>query len=338
MNTMFDKYLAMLESRAPASQKADFHAARELYRKEGLPKFEGNIWDMVTSRFGKKPNQNTFGDHKNLNNAKRAPEQVAADAQNAEKINRAIANFPNAAKNITTVASHDPGKVDAWVDFRLKPAIERALNTPTQFNTVEEIKAGAKEAYNDAEKEYKDEDARAKAAEKQKMQDSLAKADEFEKAKKEKELAEKSAKKLDEVGKNRDYKWDNGMSVGASDIDVNQKIATRRSEDLQNKEKADADIAAADKWWAENGERPEFNKPMSEEEMKAKKEAEQQKAEATKQADDSLDWINSWGLDESVNIKNLRAAFESVYGDSKTFSDDEIRTICASCYARRKAR
>jgi len=335
MNKMFDTYLAMLESKAPASQKADFHAARELYRKEGLPKFEG-IWDMVTGKFGKAPSQSTFGDHKDQNNAKRTPEQVAQDKENATKIKTAIENFPKAAETINTVAAHDPGKVHAWVDFRLTPAIKRAMNTPTQFNTVDEIKAGAKEAYKESARQFKDEDAEAKAAEKQKMQDSLAKADEFEKEKKAKELAANSEKKLDEVGKNRDYKWDNSMSVGATDTDVNQKIATRRSEDMQNKEKADADIAAAQKWWDEHGETPAFHKAMTGEEMK-KNEDSRQKAEAAKQADDVNDWINGWGLDESVSIKGLRAAFESVYGDSKEFSDSEIRAICASCYARRNA-
>lgn len=344
MNKMFDTYLAMLESKAPASQKADFHAARELYRKEGLPKFEG-IWDMVTGKFGKAPSQSTFGDHKDQNNAKRTPEQVAKDKAKAEDIKTAEKDFPQAAKTINTLAAHDPGKVHAWVDFRLTPAIKRAMNTPTEFNTVDEIKAGAKEAYKEAAAEFKKEDAEAKATEKQNLKDSLARADEIEDSKKkeeqfkkEREMAAAAEKKREDLGKNRDYKWDASMSAGASDTDVNQKIATRRSEDLQNKEKADADIAAAQKWWDEHGETPAFHKAMSDEEMKAQKEADRQKAEATKQADESLDWINSWGLDESVSTKRLRAAFESVYGDSKEFSDSEIRAICASCYARRNAR
>ena len=37
---------------------------------------------------------------------------------------------------------------------------------------------------------------------------------------------------------------------------------------------------------------------------------------------------------ESVSIKDLRSVFESVYGDSKGYSDQEIRTICESCYRR----
>jgi len=39
-------------------------------------------------------------------------------------------------------------------------------------------------------------------------------------------------------------------------------------------------------------------------------------------------------LFQSVDAEGLRACFESVYGDSSEFSDDDIRTICESVYRR----
>ena len=73
MNQKFVNYLQLLESRAPASQKADFHNAIELYKaKAARMESNGNPFE-------------------------RTPEMVTS-----------------------------PGKVDAWVDCRLKPLISRA--------------------------------------------------------------------------------------------------------------------------------------------------------------------------------------------------------------------
>ena len=349
MNTQFEQYLALLESRAPADQKADFRAARELYLRETrTPQMEGAWWDRMFAGLGKKPSQSTFGGHSSdsYKNAESDTETKAKRKEHADEINKAKEDFPAAAKTVTTLATHEPGEVDAWVDYRLKPAIERAMTAGNAISDGDEFKKAEKETYKAAAQKYKEEDKKAKADEKKELKDALAYADEVEQTKKaeekkaeeEKRLAD-AAKKREDLGKNMEYgKHDAGMAANSTDIDDNRTIATRKSDKAAAEKDADEKIRAAEKAMEERGEGYEGGTPMNATDLeKYKKEKEKEDAEKKKMADfaDNFDF-DKWGMADvaAVNIKGLRAAFESVYGDSSGFSDDEIRTICESCYRR----
>ena len=346
MNKKFEQYLQLLESRAPESQKADFHNALELYRTRAakmemaLPQYERNF-----SNLGKSAALNTFHTPgQGIENAKRSPEKVAADAAYADKINKAEENFPAATDTIETAAETTPGKVDAWVDFKLRPVIKRAVKADG-LGGAEGSKAKYKADYKAAKGKYKAEEAEARAAEEQERKDAIARAAEIDDTRKAEEQRaaeaarmDDAAKKRAELGTNRDYKYDASMPLNATDSDINQTIATGRSEDMAKAEEADRQAREAEKLWAESGDAPEFGTPMSDADFaKSQEEKRQKEAEQKKMADfaDNFDF-DKWGMADvaAVNIKGLRAAFESVYGESKDFSDDEIRTICGSCYLR----
>ena len=196
-----------------------------------------------------------------------------------------------------------------------------------------------------AKGKYKAEEAEARAAEEQERKDAIARAAEIDDTRKAEEQRaaeaarmDDAAKKRAELGTNRDYKYDASMPLNATDSDINQTIATGRSEDMAKAEEADRQAREAEKLWAESGDAPEFGTPMSDADFaKSQEEKRQKEAEQKKMADfaDNFDF-DKWGMADvaAVNIKGLRAAFESVYGESKDFSDDEIRTICGSCYLR----
>ena len=138
MNKQFDKYLAMLESAAPADRKADFRAARELYRKKA--RMEANDLGLGGSQ-GSSPSLSTFGKHDSKGAARSEDMKAKADSE-ARDFRDAQENFPSATKSIETLAKHQPGKVDAWVDARLEPAIRRTLETDDGFLTRDDKKAG----------------------------------------------------------------------------------------------------------------------------------------------------------------------------------------------------
>lgn len=343
MNQKFVNYLKLLESRAPASKKADFRHALELYKarfEAELPLYEKNFGNI-----GKTAAQNTFGnvgtDHKN---AKRDPETVKADEKRAEEIRKSEENFPDAAKTVTKAAETEPGKIDAWVDYRLKPVIARAKKADG-LGGEEGSKAKYKSDYRAAKDKYKAEDKEAREREKAEREDALAKSREEVKRKEDEANKAASQKKLDELGKNREYKYDASMPLNATDEDINHRIATARSEDMAKGEDADAKYRAAEKGWEESGDNYEPGTAMSDEDI-AKDQAAKKKAadDAAAAADSAFSDAEKWWSDNgdnygmadvaAVNIKGLRAAFESVYGDSSEFSDREIRTICESCYRR----
>ena len=343
MNQKFVNYLKLLESRAPASKKADFRHALELYKarfEAELPLYEKNFGNI-----GKTAEQNTFGnvgtDHKN---AKRDPETVKADEKRAEEIRKSEEKFPDAAKTVTKAAETEPGKIDAWVDYRLKPVIARAKKADG-LGGEEGSKAKYKSDYKAAKDKYKAEDKEAREREKAEREDALAKSREEVKRKEDEANKAASQKKLDELGKNREYKYDASMPLNATDEDINHRIAGARSEDMAKGEEADAKYRAAEKGWEDSGETYEPGTAMSDEDI-AKDQAAKKKAadDAAAAADsafsDAEKWWSdngeNWGMADvaAVNIKGLRAAFESVYGDSSEFSDREIRTICESCYRR----
>ena len=343
MNQKFVNYLKLLESRAPASKKADFRHALELYKarfEAELPLYEKNFGNI-----GKTAEQNTFGnagtDHKN---AKRDPETVKADEKRAEEIRKSEENFPDAAKTVTKAAETEPGKIDAWVDYRLKPVIARAKKADG-LGGEEGSKAKYKSDYRAAKDKYKAEDKEAREREKAEREDALAKSREEVKRKEDEANKAASQKKLDELGKNREYKYDASMPLNATDEDINHHIATARSEDMAKGEEADAKYRAAEKGWEDAGDTYEPGTAMSDEDI-AKDQAAKKKAadDAAAAADSAFSDAEKWWSDNgdnygmadvaAVNIKGLRAAFESVYGDSSEFSDREIRTICESCYRR----
>ena len=130
MNQKFVTYLKLLESRAPASKKADFHRAIELYTA-GAAKMEsnGNPFERNTGSLGRTQEPFSASNRKpgeGIANAKRSPEVVKADADRAAAIRKAEEGFPAAADTVIKAAETQPGKIDAWVDYRLEPAIKRA--------------------------------------------------------------------------------------------------------------------------------------------------------------------------------------------------------------------
>ena len=344
MNQKFVNYLQLLESRAPASQKADFHNALELYKSRAA-KTEGVHFpfDRSVASAGTKPAQSSFSTRTpgtGIDNAKRTPEMVKADEERAATIRASEENFPTAAKTVTTLAETSPGKVDAWVDCRLKPVIRRAKKADG-LGGSEGSKEKYKSDYRTAEKKYRAEDKEAREQEKAERAEALAKATEEEQRKAEEARKAASQKKMDELGSNREYKYSADMPLNATDKDINQHVATARSADMRKAEEADKKMRDAEKYWEDNGETVEFGKPMSDEELAAKKAEEKRKAdEADSAIADAEKWWSengdNYGMADvaAVNIKGLRAAFESVYGDSREFTDAEIRTICESCYRR----
>lgn len=334
-NKCFDMYLARLEAAAPEAKKADFREARKLFHS---PEFEG-IFDRLTASFGKKQALNTFGGtHTGAHpGATRTPEQVKADEERAAGIRAADAGFDSAANTVIKVAETDPGKVDAWVDFRLKPAIERAMSTDTSFATADEVRSAAKGIYKQAAAQYKAADAKAKADKDKALKDSLAYADEIEAGKKDaaadanaRSMAAAAQARRDELGSNKEYKYDASMPIGATKEDINHIVAGRRSKAMQMGEDADKKANAADKFWANNAMSSSFSKPRTPEEIRAQEEADR----IERERQDHI--FDNWKVPdfESVSDKGLREAFESVYGDSSEFNDGQIRAICESCYRR----
>lgn len=341
MNKNFDKFLAMLESMASTPErKADLHAARELYHKGALN--EG-IFDWLNGRHGSSAqlDQKRYGTegHGKHGNAPKAPEIKERDDKLAEHINEIDANLSQASKLVVDAAEWNPGQVDAWVDYRLKPAIERTLKDDSGFLTSEEKNAAYKSEKARFEKIYKNADKSDKKVWEDRMSDALKKADEDEAYRKEEEQvkeAESQRQKDRDLAKAGEEKrakadpnstvrgWDATQSVGATEQDINERAAENSSkgfEERMAKEKEEAGKQA---------------------EEAQKKEADRQKAESDKAEQsrlgdlaDNIDW-SMFGTTESVADKNLRAAFESVYGDSRGYTDREIRVICESCYRRAK--
>ncbi|MBR2305823.1 MAG: hypothetical protein IKA48_01180 [Fibrobacter sp.] len=333
MNQKFVNYLQLLESRAPASKKADFHNALELYKSRAAKTEAVHFpFDRSVASAGTKPAQSSYSTRTpgtGIDNAKRTPEMVKADEERAATIRASEENFPTAAKTVTTLAETSPGKVDAWVDCRLKPVIRRAKKADG-LGGSEGSKAKYKSDYKTAEKKYRAEDKEAREQEQADRAEALAKAKADEEHKAEEARKAASQKKMDELGSNREYKYSADMPLNATDKDINEHVATARSADLAKAEEADEKMREAEKRWADDGETVEFGNPMSSEEV-AKNQAEKKRL-----ADfaDSIDFDSLMPDVAAVNIKGLRAAFESVYGDSSGFTDNEIRAICESCYRR----
>lgn len=319
MKQTFDQFLAMLESKASTPErKADLHAARELYHKGALTEGWTTISDI--GKWGRSKLGNVFGgagkDSTKYGNATKAPEIKERDDAKAARLREVDENLNKAGKLVIDATEWNPGQVDAWVDCRLKPAIIKSLNTEGGFLTSEEKKAAFKEEKKKFEKIYRNADRSDKKVWEDNMADAMKKADEEEayrkeqeqvkaaeeKEQKERELAAVAQEKRDALDKK-----DEGHTaldpVNGTELDSNMRAATARSED--------------------------FNK------------AEEDRKKNTITGDDgntiNIDDIMSKFPDvASVNDKGLRAAFESVYGDSAGYSDGEIRAICGSCYRRLK--
>ena len=313
MNKQFDKYLAMLESAAPEARKADFRAARALYRKKA--QMEGWFGD---SFFGKKPEQKTYGTHANTGAARSEEMKAKADAD-AKEFRDAEANFKSASKTVLTLAKNEPAKVDAWVDARVKPAVERAIGTDDQFLTSEEKTDAFKNEKARLMKEYEKEDK----AEQKKLDDELAYSKE--------QVAYN--KGIDDEIATLD-KFNATMPLNTPKEDINPTVAQKKHEELVKKQDADQKARKAEKFWEKEGMAEETSPRISEDE--GKKNAAAQKATVKGDDGSEVDPDEAFNkmFGESVSIKDLRSVFESVYGDSKGYSDREIRTICESCYRR----
>lgn len=319
MNKKFDQFLVMLESKASTPErKADLRAARELYHKGALTEAlwfdrphvaRGGLTDWLTS----------WRDKSNAKyNDTKAPEIKERDDKFAEHINNVDANLSQASKLVVDAAKLNPGQVDAWVDCRLKPAIKRTLNDDSGFLTSD----AKKTAYKAEKKKFVDIYTKADKSDervwKDKMADSLKKADEEEAYKREqkefddqqaeRQKNEELAKKGEEKIAALDPKKEGHTAqdpVNGTDLDTNHRVSQARSD--------------------------EFNK------------REEDRKKVNIAGDDgstlNIDNITNSGffeLPESVSTKNLRAAFESVYGSSRGYTDKEIRLICESCYRRTK--
>ena len=337
MNKQFDKYLAMLESAAPADRKADFRAARELYRKKA--RMEANDLGLGGSQ-GSSPSLSTFGKHDSKGAARSEDMKAKADSE-ARDFRDAQENFPSATKSIETLAKHQPGKVDAWVDARLEPAIRRTLETDDGFLTRDDKKAGYETEKKEWTARFREEDE----AEKKRLDDELKYSKEkldFEKGEADEiaglEKFDDAAEKRAAAGTDLKYdKFDATMPLNAPKEDVNGIVAEKKHEQLVKNQDADDKFRSASRFWDKQGMSEETSPRISEDE--GNRNAAAQKA--TIKGDDGSE-INADDIDveklfsgfESVSTGKLRAAFESVYGDSKGFSDQEIRTICESCYRR----
>lgn len=323
MNKEFDQFLAMLESKASTPErKADLHAARELYHKGVMTEGWTTISDI--GKWGLSKLGNVFGgkgktsaDYKG---AEKAPEIKERDDAKAARIREVDENLSKASKLVIDAAEWNPGQVDAWVDYRLKPAIEKSLKSEGGFLTPEEKKEAFDEERAKFEKIYKNADKSDKKAWEDNMSAALKKADEDEAYRKEEEqfkAAEEQDKKDREMAAASQEKRDALDSkaeghtaqdpVNGTDLDSNMRAATARSEEFNKREedRKKTDFAGDDG--------------------------------STLNVDD-ID-VSKFGGDmfgESVSTKKLRAAFESVYGDSRGYTDKEIRVICESCYRRRK--
>ena len=332
MNKQFDKYLAMLESAAPEAKKADFRAARARYRKKA--QMEGWFGD---SFFGKKPEQKTYGTHANTGAARSEEMKAKADAD-AKDFRDAEANFKSASKTVLTLAKNEPAKVDAWVDARVKPAVERAINTDDQFLTSEEKTDAFKNEKARLMKEYEKEDK----VEQKKLDDELAYSKEQVAYNKgiDDEIA--TLDKFDDAEDKRaaaakDFQYDKFpaiMPLNTPKEDVNPAVAQKKHEELVKKQDSDKKARKAEKFWEKEGMSEETSPRISEDE--GKKNAAAQKATVKGDDGSEVDPDEAFNkmFGESVSIKDLRSVFESVYGDSKGYSDREIRTICESCYRR----
>lgn len=321
MNKNFDRFLAMLESKASTPErKADLRAARELYRTGTLT--EGWTTLQGVSNWGKQKLGNLFGaggkDSTKYGNATKAPEIKERDDAKAARIREVDDNLSKASKLVVDAAEWNPGQVDAWVDCRLKPAIQRSLEQEGGFLTPEEKKKAFKAEKSHFEEIYRNADKSDVRVWKDKMKDSLKKADEEEayrkeeeqtkadeeQYRKERELAAKAQEKRDALDK---YSTEHTAQdpVNGTGLDSNTRAATARSEDF-NKAEADRKATA-----------PKDGEPSM----------------SGSEADDAYQKMMDF-FGEAVSAKKLRAAFESVYGDSSEYSENDIRTICESCYRR----
>ena len=349
MNKKFYDYLVMLENAAPASKKADFRAARELYAKKAQT--EG-IFDIFRGGQGKKETlgQNTYGGSKGHDKGESSADMKKAKAEEAEAFKAAEKNFDKAGDSIIDLAKHKPGQVDAWVDAKLEPAIKKAITTDNAINTAEEMKAGYESDKKEWLKKYKEEEAAAKKAMDDEHEYSREKAaydkgveDEIKQLDKFDDAEDKRA----EVGKNPTYdKWDNSMPLNMSKEEINPTVAQKKHENLvakQENEKAEKNLK---KFADDNDLGSDTGVPMHG--IHSDQVEKNRKAEAEKRAADEKDFDeeynrafgnSDWAADfASVNDKGLRSVFESVYGDSSQFSDAEIRAICESCYRRSLAK
>jgi len=346
MDKNFETYLAMLESAAPASKKADFHAARELYAKRARLESD-SIGLSNAASWGKSDTATFGGSHLGVPGAKRDPEQVKADNARAEKLLGADRGFDSAADTVISVAQQDPGKVDAWVDYRLKPAIQRARETGNIATTPEEFTQASKETYNEWAEKYKTEDREKRETEERLRKETIAKADDIARQKANGERIAADVKAGKKLNKADQAIWDTQRAEekkageeknrlgGIADrlnfpgVEDGSPMSEKEFAGVQAEKARLGGIADNTK-----DEGYEAGNPISEDEFAANKAAE--KAEQDKYANlaDTFDF----DMFESVATHKLRAAFESVYGSSRGMSDAEIRTICESCYRRSKQR
>lgn len=407
-NKQFVDFLAKMESVANPSNKAKIHAIQEAYLE--CTKAETETDALVEGNEVMKGAEAKAAEtHRTLDATrygKSTEEQKAAttaknQAQQAENA-KAMQGFDDAKKNLMKNAAIQPGQVDAWVDARLKPAIQQIVSRGDGFLTPEEKKAQYKQDKKEFMEEFKADQADAK----KELDDALKAADKFladekEYARENEEFkaAEKAREERDELAKKGQSKSEE-LDASKTDPKFNAKYdplnATKEDsavragyqkamEDMKKKEeaeaKADAEpkespaeekkftraempsglskdtkerIAAADE---ENkpGRLASIKKGVSDWANKGLKDLDEKEAEIAKRnkgvADPSVYGENSvaskagrgakrglLGLLKKAfgdaDCRKLRSCFESVYGDSSEFSDDDIRTICESVYRR----
>ena len=323
MKHTFDQFLAILESKASdPERKADLQAAHELYKKGVLTEGWTTISDI--GKWGRSKLGNVFGgagkDSSKYGNAAKAPEIKERDDAKAARLREVDEKLNKAGRLVIDATEWNPGQVDAWVDCRLKPAIEKSLNTEGGFLTSDEKKAAFKEEKKKFEKIYRNADKSDKKVWEDNMADAMKKADEAEAYRKEEEqskAADEADRKARELAtysqEKRDAldKKDEGHTaldpVNGTELDSNMRAATARSEEFNKAEEARKKSTIT----GDDGNTVNIDDALA------------------RMNDDSM-----WPDVASVSDKGLRSVFESVFGDSSDFSDKEIRLICESCYRR----
>ena len=404
-NKQFADFLAKMESVANPSNKAKIHAIQEAYmvcteaETETDVLVEGN--EVLKGVDAKAPETHRTLDATRY--GKSTEEQKAAttaknQAQQAENA-KAMQGFDDAKKNLMKNAAIQPGQVDAWVDARLKPAIQQIVSRGDGFLTPEEKKAQYKQDKKEFMEEFKADQADAK----KELDDALKAADKFladekeysreekeyqdaQKARAERdELAEKGQSKSDELDASKtDPKFNAKYDpLNATKEDSAMRAGYQKAlEDMKKKDEPEAKaeeapaaeenkfsrpempsgltddtkerIAAADEE-KKPGRLASLKKGISDWASKGLKDLDEKEAEIAKRnkgvADPSVYGENSiaskagrgtkrglLGLLKKAfgdaDCRKLRSCFESVYGDSSEFSDDEIRAICESVYRR----
>lgn len=286
---------------------------------------------------------------------------------------KAMAGFEDAKSTIMTNAVIQPGKVDGWVDAMLKPAIKKIISQGDGFNDADVKKYQYQQEKAEFMKEFKDNQKAADKELKDAIkkankfaEDEKAYAREEEEYQAQQKAREERENKQAEKGK----EWEGKMTdtdfnpvrdplnatKEMSAFNAGKEAAKRelaRNSDTEKESSKEATQAPSEEKTFTRAPMPTGPSADTKERIAA---AEKKPGFLSRMKQGVYNWAdkNKQALDDeeagraakgrffgglkrllqSVDAEGLRACFESVYGDSSEFSDDDIRTICESVYRR----